>query len=236
VTAAVEVVGVSKDYRGLRPLRIDRLTVGKDERVAVVGMDAPSAEVLVNLLTGASVPDQGRIVVFGRSTTDIADSAEWLASVDRFGLVTARAVLLDALSVIQNLAMPFTLDIEPPAEDVRERATALAREVGVEEALWNRAVSTLDAGVRMRLRLARALALQPAVLVLEHASAGLTKEEAAALGGVARAAAARRASALIALTADERFAQIVADRVLRWQPATGMLLERRVGWFGRLLG
>jgi predicted ABC-type transport system involved in lysophospholipase L1 biosynthesis ATPase subunit len=233
VSAAVELVGVSKDYHGLRPLRIERLTVDAGERVALVGMDAPSAEVLVNLLTGASLPDAGEIRLFGRSTADIGDSAEWLALVDRFGLVTERAVLLDDLDVLQNLAVPFTLDIEPVPPDVAECAVRLAAEVGLDPPLLRAKVSGVDAAARVRVRLARALALQPSVLVLEHASAGLTRDGASALARTARAAAERRGAALIALTADDRFGAVVADRVLRWQPGTGALIPRRAGWFGR---
>ena len=80
------------------------------------------AETFVNLVTGATLPDRGEVTIFGRPTTAIDDSADWLSVVDRFGIVSERAVLLDALSVIQNLSIPFTLDIDPPPDDVRERA------------------------------------------------------------------------------------------------------------------
>ncbi len=110
------------------------------------------AETFVNLVTGATLPDRGVVTIFGRPTSSIDDSAEWLAVVDRFGIVSERAVLLDALSVIQNLSIPFTLEIEPPPDDVRERAAALAREVGLEEHDWSRPVADLDAAGRLRLR------------------------------------------------------------------------------------
>ena len=50
----------------------------------------------MHLVTGAAVPDEGAVVVAGRDTRDIATDTEWLASLDRFGIVTDRAVLLDA--------------------------------------------------------------------------------------------------------------------------------------------
>ena len=66
--------------------------------------------------------------MLGRPTSAINDSADWLATVDRFGIVSERAVLLDQLTVIQNLAMPFTLDIEPPSgRRARARGGAGAR-------------------------------------------------------------------------------------------------------------
>src|SRR5205085_10561960 len=139
-----------------------------------VGLDEAAAEVFVNLVTGATLPDRGVVKLFGRLTTAIGDSADWLALVDRFGIVSRRAVLLDPLSVIQNLALPFTLEIEPPPDDIRARAEALAREVGLAEPSWSRRVGELDAVERARVRLARALALDPAALLLEHVSAAVS--------------------------------------------------------------
>ena len=112
--AAVELSSVSKQYGALRPLRIEQLSIAPDDRIALVGLDQPAAEVFVNLVTGASLPDAGTIRVFGRSTLEIADSADWLSTLDRFGIVSDRAPLIDALSIVQNLSMPFTLEIEPP--------------------------------------------------------------------------------------------------------------------------
>lgn len=234
--AVLEMTGVSKAYGALRPLRIHQLTVAPAEHVALIGFDQPSAEVFVNLTTGATLPDAGTVSLFGRSTAAIADSADWLASVDRFGIVSARAVLLDALTVIQNLAMPFTLDIEPPADEVRARAEALAAEAGLAPAAWVRPARDVDAASRARIRLARSLALDPGVLLLEHASAHLDPESARAFAADVRAIAARRDAAIIAVTADEAFAAAVAARVLTLEPATGRLAERRRRWFRRSLG
>ena len=100
------------------------------EQVAILGLDQHAAEVFVNLITGATLPDQGGVTLFGRSTESISDSAEWLALVDRFGILSERAVLLEALSVVQNIAVPFTLEIEPPPDDVRHRAEALSGRSG----------------------------------------------------------------------------------------------------------
>ncbi len=224
--AVVEIDGLSKDYRALRPLRIQRLAVARAESVAIVGLDRAAAETLVNLVTGAALPDAGELRVFGRPTSAIAGADEWLAIVDRFGIVTERAVLLDQLSVLQNLAMPFTLDIEPPPEDVRVRAAALASEVGLPAAAADRAVAELDALGRLRVRLGRAVALGPSLLLLEHANAGLSAAEAAESAGQIRSIAARRGTAVLAATADERYARAIADRVLVLEPATGRLRER----------
>ena len=233
MTAAVlEFAGASKAYGGLRPLRIAELRVQAGDTVALLGFDQPTAEVFVNLATGATLPEAGDVSVFGLPTRAIEDSADWLATVDRFGIVSERAVLLDALTVIQNLAMPFTLEIEPPPDQVRARAEVLAREVGLPDSSWNQPVAALDAAGWLRVRLGRAIALDPAILLLEHASARLPREEVASLGARMRAVAEGRNIALVALTADEAFARAVARRILTLEPATGRLKEPRRGWFG----
>ncbi len=230
-SAVLEFAGTSKDYRGLRPLRIDGLVVSADDSVAILGLDQATAEVFVNLATGAALPDAGTIRIFGRPSSAIADSADWLSTVDRFGIVSGRAVLLDQLTVIQNLAMPFTLAVEPPAEDVRGRAERIAREAGIAAAAWTRPVAEMDALARTRVRLGRALALDPAVLLLEHVSAGIARPAVEALGAEIRVIAARRGIALVAATADQLFARAVASRVLTLEPASGRLRARR-RWFG----
>ncbi len=229
--AVLELAGVVKDYRGLRPLRVERLSVAAGDRVAIGNIDQAGAEVLINLLTGASLPDAGEVRVFGQPTSSIERSDQWLALVDRFGIVSERAVLLDAMTVVQNLAMPYSLEIEPPSEEVRERATGLAREVGLAAATWDRPVSELDGASRLRVRLGRALALKPGILLLDHPTAAVERTHVAALGRGMRSIAQRREAALLALTADREFASAVASRVLTLDAATGRLSERR-RWFG----
>jgi ABC-type transporter Mla maintaining outer membrane lipid asymmetry ATPase subunit MlaF len=223
----LELTGVSKNYRGLRPLRLEYLSVAAGEQIAILGLDQVAAEVFVNLVTGTILPDRGDVKVFGRSTASIQDSTEWLQLLDRFGIVSERAVLLDAFSVAQNLAVPFTLEIEPPPDDVLRKIETIAREVDLPESTWDLRVGDLDAAARARVRLGRALALDPAVLLLEHATVNLPSTEAAALGRQIRAVTTRRGSAMIAATADGAFASGVADRTLTLDPASGRLTRRR---------
>lgn len=229
--AVLELIDISKDYHGLRPLRIQRLSISAGESTAIVGLDAPMAETFVNLATGATLPDRGEVKVFGRTTTSVADGAEWLALLDRFGIVSERAVLLSELTVIQNLALPFTLEIEPPPEEVRIAAARIAAEVGLPDSSWEHPVANLNPTGRMRIRLGRALALDPAILLLEHPTAQIAPGDAQPLGRSIRTIAERRAIATMTLTADRDFAAAVASRVLTLDPASGSLKERRrLGW------
>jgi ABC-type lipoprotein export system ATPase subunit len=234
VTASVlEFAEVAKNYGGLRPLRVAHLRVEPGQRTAIIGFDRPGAEVFVNLATGATLPDTGTVTIFDRATSAITDGSDWLSTVDRVGIVSERAVLLEQLTVVQNLAMSFTLDIEPPPPAERVRAEALAQEIGVGEPHWTTPLAGLDPLAAMRVRLGRAVALDPAVVLLEHASASLSREASAEFAASVRAVADRRKIAVIALTADESFARGIGATVLAHEPATGRLKESGRGWFSR---
>jgi predicted ABC-type transport system involved in lysophospholipase L1 biosynthesis ATPase subunit len=234
VSAVLEITDVTKDYRGLRPLRIQQLRIAAGERVALLGFDQVTAELFVNLVTGATLPDSGEVSVFGRLTAGITDSDEWLRLADRFGIVSERAVLLGGLTALQNLAMPCTLNVEPLGEDARSQAEALAGDVALAPSVWDVPVAGLSRDEQMRIRLGRALALGPDVLLLEHVSAHLERSQARALANAIGDVVVRRSLSLVAIGADESFARAVARRVLRWTPATGRLAE--AGWLDRLLG
>lgn len=222
-TCYVEITGLTKDYRALRPLRLEALTIGEADQVAVMGLDAMAAEALVNLVTGASLPDHGEIRLFGRPTSAIATDTDWLASLDRLGLVSHRAVLLEGMSVVQNLALPLTLQVDPLADSIRETAVALASEVGLDEAALDRPVGSLPPDVRMRIHLARALALDPVMVLLEHPTAALDRAAVHAFGMTVASAARSRRLALLALTGDRTFVDAAGLRALTLEPGTGAL-------------
>jgi len=230
VSDVLSLVNVRKNYQALRPLRVRRLTIGAGERIALSGLDAGAAEVLVNLVTGASVPDEGDVVVLGRSTVSIADGDEWLASLDRFGIVSPRAVLLDSATLIQNLAMPFTLDIDPVPADIASRATALAGEAGLVIDILTHPIARLTPEIRIRAHVVRAIALDPQLLILEHPTAGLPETDRERLGkDVARIAEARSLATLI-ISEDAAFSAAAAHRTLVLNGATGELRSSR-RWF-----
>ena len=71
----ISLRNVHKDYHGLRPLRVQHLELRQGESVALIGFDQVGAEVLVNLITGATLPDSGDVDVFGAATIAIGPVA-----------------------------------------------------------------------------------------------------------------------------------------------------------------
>jgi ABC-type transporter Mla maintaining outer membrane lipid asymmetry ATPase subunit MlaF len=226
---AVELSGVIKDYRALRPLRVAALSVEPGERVALSGFDRAAAEIFVDLVNGALVPDQGVVRIFGHPTTDITDGREWLASLDAFGVVTERSVLLEGSTLAQNLAIPLSLEIDPMPPELRRQVEVLAAEVELPAERLDRPIGDAAPILRLRAHLAKAIALGPRVLLLEHPTASLEPAEARQFSETIRRVAEARHLALIALTEDGVFADIVATHAYRVNGGTGALTSTR-GW------
>jgi len=220
----VRFSGVVKDYRGLRPLRLLDLTLARGERVVISGIDVIGAEVLTNLINGATLPDHGEIIVGGQPSHAVASEVEWLESLDRFGVVTARAVLLDGMTVRQNVALPLTIEIDPVADEMLPRVDALAAEAGIDSAWLTRPLHEAPVPVRVRIHLARALAPAPQLLILEHPTAALAATDRAAFSDDIRRAAAGRGLTMLACSQDRDFARRVATRYVQLHPGTGALL------------
>lgn len=234
--SVLQLHDVVKSYGGLRPLRLKQLEIRGGELVGLTGFDQTTAEVFSNLVTGATLPEEGTVTVFGRSTADIVDSDDWLATVDRFGIISERVVLLDQFTPLQNIAMSLTLDVDPLPEDVRAAAERIAAEAGLTEALWSQPLAGTSVATRHRVRLARALAGSPAVLLVEHPVAGLAPQEIEPLGDDMKRVARARDVALVILAAEAAQAESFTDVVLKLNGGTGELTAERRGLLRRFFG
>ena len=223
MAALLDIRLLVKDYQGLRPLRVRELSVSPGRVLSLAGFDAAAAEIFVHLVTGAALPDEGDISLFGTNTRHIQDAEAWLRSLDGLGLVSHRAVLVDMLTVLQNVAMPLTLEVDPIAEDMRPQVEALARESGIAESLWDRPLGHVDAETNLRVRLARAVAPQPKLIIAEHPSAGLPRDAVPRIAEHVATMARARNAALLTLTADPEWVSRIGGDVLTLSPATGEL-------------
>ncbi|HJU43756.1 MAG TPA: ATP-binding cassette domain-containing protein [Vicinamibacterales bacterium] len=221
--ALLDIKDLSKDYQTLRPLRIRELRVRPGDVLSITGIDVPGAETFVHLVTGATLPDAGEVVLFGRNTREITDSDAWLKSLDGVGMITARGILIEAFSVLQNIALSLTLEVDPIDARVVPQAGALAREAGIDAGLFDMTVGRVAPDVKMRVHLARALALGPKMLIAEHPSASLLRETVSVFGADLGRAVRARGLALICLTADDVLAKTLAGSRLELVAATGEL-------------
>ena len=217
----LDIKDLSKDYLTLRPLRINGLTVRQGDLLTISGVDMLGAETFVHLVTGATLPDAGHVLLFGRNTREIADADAWLKSLDGVGMISARGILVEAFSVLQNIALSLTLDVDPIDSRFVSQAGALAREVGIDAGLLDVPAGRVPPDMQMRVHLARALALEPKLLVAEHPSASLPRESVAGFGADLARVARGRGIALVAITADDSLSKAIGGSRLELVAASG---------------
>ena len=176
VTPVLQLTGIQKRYQSLRPLRLQELTIASGERVAVSGFDAGAAEVLVNLVTGASLPDQGDVRVLGQLTVR---HLRWRRMARLPRSLRHRQPARRAARGRDHRAEPGD------AADAADRSGTAGRGgsrrgagAGVRDRgrrrrpRWlQRVTGEAPPHIRARVHLARAVALAPALLVLEHPGA-----------------------------------------------------------------
>lgn len=230
----VDVRNLVKDHQALRPLRLRTLSVAAGDIVSLSGLDLHGAEALVHLLTGAMLPDVGVVRLFGHDTRAIPDGDAWLRSLDGLGLVSPRAVLIEAFTALQNIAMSFTLEVDPIDPRVGPQAAALAREAGLDAALADRPVGSLPPGAKIRTHMARALALAPKLVIAEHPTSALPRNEVTALARDLSHIVRARGLGLLVLTADDEFARVLGGVRRTLDAATGTL--RAPGLLTRIFG
>ena len=227
----IKIDGLVKAYQALRPLRIAAFAVDRGDRIVLSGLDEHAAELFVYLVTGAALPDEGTVTVAGHDTRDIATDTEWLSSLDRFGIVTHRAILLEGMTVAANLALPLTVAIDPLADDVRARVGREASDVGLPADRLDRPAGELSPVERLRAHLARSVAVGPELVMLEHPTAPLDQgEQSSAFGQTLKTLSENRGFGWIAISEDEAFAAACGGDRRRLDAATGKIGQVKSGW------
>jgi predicted ABC-type transport system involved in lysophospholipase L1 biosynthesis ATPase subunit len=226
----IEFAGVVKDYGGASPLRLTGLRISERDRIVLAGLDTAAAETAIHLISGAALPDEGTVRTGGADTREISTDTEWLLSLDRFGIVTARTVLLDGLPAAANLALPMTLSIDPMSDVTRRQVERLADEVGLARERLSIECGRLDPLDRVRLLLGRAIGAAPQLLLLEHPTVALTERSGRAeFGRVLRRVASAHAIGWLAFSDDRDFARATGGE--RWRVDAGSGAPARERWW-----
>lgn len=168
---AVELRNVSKAFGDLRVLDDLSLAVPAGRAVCILGRSGTGKSVTLKHIVGLLAPDAGQVLVEGEDITPL--KGQELARVrKRIGLLFQNAALFDSISVGENVAFPLRRHTRMKDEEIRARAEGLLRQVGLERD-YDKMPADLSGGMKKRAGLARALVLEPPIVLADEPSAGL---------------------------------------------------------------
>jgi phospholipid/cholesterol/gamma-HCH transport system ATP-binding protein len=167
----VAVKGLCKSFGERAVLKGIDLAVRSGETVAVLGRSGTGKSVLLRLLVGLQQPDSGSIRIHGKDITGL--ELDELNSVRmKIGFLFQQAALYDSLTVGDNVEFPLKRHTALSETDRKQRVRELLTSVGM-DGEQNKMPSDLSGGMQKRVGLARALALDPDILLFDEPTSGL---------------------------------------------------------------
>ena len=209
--------GVSVVFDGHAVLRDIDLEVPRGQTLAIIGESGCGKTVFLKTLIGLVRPTSGEVIFDGRDMTKLNDK-QLTEQRLRFGYVFQMAALFDSLTIAENIAFPLRQNngLSRPEMDqiVRERLV----DVGLSENVLNKKPAELSGGMRKRVGLARALAMNPEVVLYDEPTTGLDPIMSDVINELILRTRQRTGVTGIVVTHDMHSARKVADRIVMFYP------------------
>jgi phospholipid/cholesterol/gamma-HCH transport system ATP-binding protein len=211
------VDGLAVQFGQQQVLRDISLDIPAGETLVVLGESGCGKTVLLKSLIGLVRPTRGEVRFEGRPLNKMRDR-ELAHLRTKYGFVFQGAALFDSMSIAANIAFPLSEHTRLPAEEARRIVEALVDEVGLPRASLAKKPVELSGGMRKRAGLARALALDPPLILYDEPTTGLDPIMTDVINELIVRVSARPGVTSVVVTHDLGTARKVADRIIMLYP------------------
>jgi len=210
--AAIRFERVSKAFGAFKVLDEVSFEIPSGTAFCLLGRSGTGKSVLLKHIIGLMKPDAGRIFVSGEETTHL-DSREWPRVRVRMGFLFQNGALFDSISVGENVAFPLRRNTDYDDGRIVEIAGRKLASVGL-AGQYDKMPGDLSGGMRKRAALARALALDPAILLVDEPSAGLDPITSSEIDELLLHLKSERGATLVVVTHNIPSARRIADELV----------------------
>jgi len=207
----IDMINVCKHLSGKDVLRNLNLHIKKGETYVIVGRSGIGKSVTIKHMVGLMKPDSGRVIVDGVEVHKLG-KRELQRFRLKFGFLFQSNALLNSLTVFENIALPLREHTKMSEEEVRKRVQQKLALVGL-EGTENLMPQDLSGGMRKRVALARAIVMEPKIILYDEPTTGLDPITADAINHLIRDMQKKLGVTSVVVTHDMKSAYFVGDKI-----------------------
>ncbi|MGA2798104.1 MAG: ATP-binding cassette domain-containing protein [Thermoguttaceae bacterium] len=213
----VQIDSLDVDFARHRVLCGINMSILRGQTVAIIGESGCGKTVLLKTMIGLLSPSRGTVYFDGKDLAAMHEK-ELTQQRIRFGFLFQQAALFDSMTIAQNIAFPMRQHTQKTGEEIQRIIAARLAEVGLPENVLGKKPAELSGGMRKRVGLARALALEPEIILYDEPTTGLDPIMSDVINELIVSTRRRHPVTSVIVTHDMRTAQKTADRVVMMYP------------------
>ena len=205
------------DFGRQRVLRDISFSLPRGHTLAIIGESGCGKTVLLKTIIGLLNPTRGKVFFDGQDLTAMNEK-ELTQQRIRFGFLFQQAALFDSMTIAQNVAFPLRQHSRKSEQQIEQDVLSRLGEVGLPEDILRKKPAELSGGMRKRVGLARALAMEPEIILYDEPTTGLDPIMADVINELILSTRRKHPVTSVVVTHDMRTARKVADRVVMLWP------------------
>ncbi|MCD6571242.1 MAG: ATP-binding cassette domain-containing protein [Deltaproteobacteria bacterium] len=205
----IEIRGLTKSFKGVRVLDNLFLEIPEGKITVVIGPSGTGKTILLKHILGLIKPDSGQILIDGRDISSM-NEVELNQTRKSLGVCFQDAALFDSMTIGENVAFPLKIHTRLSNEKIAREVHLRLKEVGL-SGINDKMPSQISGGMRKRVGIARAMALNPKVLLFDEPTTGLDPVMSSAINMLIRQTQARSKATCLVISHDIQGAFELAD-------------------------